>query len=109
MADRKLIAKNERIQNLETLLGDAQEKLLHQNQKFEAQLQAVRERLGQARIQKSNQPALQLLNISRIAKPLRGGGIVIENSNVNNNNDTEKHNNMKHNSWMSNFIGAPLA
>ncbi|EIE85769.1 kinesin heavy chain [Rhizopus delemar RA 99-880] len=109
LADRKLIAKNERIQNLETLLGDAQEKLLHQNQKFEAQLQAVRERLGQARIQKSNQPALQLLNISRIAKPLRGGGIVIENSNVNNNNDTEKHNNMKHNSWMSNFIGAPLA
>ncbi|KAG1227418.1 hypothetical protein G6F35_002601 [Rhizopus arrhizus] len=103
LAERELIARNERIQSLETLLGDAQEKLLHQNQKFEAQLQAVRERLGQARIQKSNQPVLQLLNIGRIAKPLRGGGIVVENSNVNNNNDTQKHNNKKR------WTDAPLA
>ncbi|CAB4403853.1 unnamed protein product [Rhizophagus irregularis] len=51
--ERKLLARNERIQALEPLLQDAQEKLTTQNQKFEAQLQTVRERLEQARIQKS--------------------------------------------------------
>ncbi|PKC12146.1 hypothetical protein RhiirA5_412213 [Rhizophagus irregularis] len=44
--ERNLLARNERIQALEPLLQDAQEKLTTQNQKFEAQLQAVRERLG---------------------------------------------------------------
>ncbi|RCH81540.1 hypothetical protein CU097_004149, partial [Rhizopus azygosporus] len=63
LAERKLIARNERIQSLETLLGEAQEKLLHQNQKFEAQLQTVRDRLGQAKLQKSNQPSLQALSL----------------------------------------------
>lgn len=33
LAERKLIARNERVQNLETLLQDAQEKLISQNQK----------------------------------------------------------------------------
>ena len=33
LAERKLIARNERIQSLETLLQDAQEKLISQNQK----------------------------------------------------------------------------
>ncbi|RGB39798.1 hypothetical protein C1646_739929 [Rhizophagus diaphanus] len=51
--ERKFLAGNERIQALEPLLQDAQEKLTTQNQKFEAQLQIVRERLEQARIQKS--------------------------------------------------------
>ncbi|KAI7888740.1 uncharacterized protein EV154DRAFT_407276, partial [Mucor mucedo] len=74
IAERKLIARNERIQSLEALLGDAQEKLIHQNQKFEAQLQAVRDRLEQARTQKANQPGLSSINFGRIAKPLRGGG-----------------------------------
>ncbi|CAJ0833902.1 2111_t:CDS:10 [Entrophospora sp. SA101] len=74
IAERKLHARNERIQALETLLQDAQEKLTTQNQKFEAQLQAVRERLEQARSQKSNTLAL---NFGRIAKPLRGGGGVV--------------------------------
>lgn len=48
IAERKLIARNERIQNLEVALQDAQEKLNIQNSKFEARLQSVRERLEQA-------------------------------------------------------------
>lgn len=49
IAERKLLARNERIQNLETLLQDADRRLAVQNQKFEAQLQQVKERLDQAR------------------------------------------------------------
>ncbi|KAH7914711.1 P-loop containing nucleoside triphosphate hydrolase protein [Hygrophoropsis aurantiaca] len=72
IAERKLLARNERIQNLEHLLQDADRRLAVQNQKFEAQLQSVKERLDQARAQKaSNAPAL---SFGRIAKPLRGGG-----------------------------------
>ncbi|KAL4253131.1 TRAFAC class myosin-kinesin ATPase superfamily protein [Abortiporus biennis] len=72
IAERKLLARNERIQNLETLLQDADRRLAVQNQKFEQQLQAVRERLDQARAQKA--AASTPLNFGRIAKPLRGGG-----------------------------------
>ena len=49
IAERKLLARNERIQNLEALLQDADRRLAIQNQKFENQLQAVKERLEQAR------------------------------------------------------------
>jgi len=49
IAERKLLARNERIQNLEALLQDADRRLSVQNQKFEGQLQAVKERLDQAR------------------------------------------------------------
>jgi len=72
IAERKLLARNERIQNLETLLQDADRRLAVQNQKFEEQLQAVKERLEQARAQKaaSSSP----ISFGRIAKPLRGGG-----------------------------------
>lgn len=49
IAERKLLARNERIQNLEALLQDADRRLSVQNQKFETQLQAVKERLDQAR------------------------------------------------------------
>lgn len=49
IAERKLLARNERIHNLEALLHDADRRLSVQNQKFEAQLQAVKERLDQAR------------------------------------------------------------
>lgn len=49
IAERKLLARNERIQNLETLLQDADRRLAVQNQKFETQLQSVKERLEQAR------------------------------------------------------------
>jgi hypothetical protein len=34
IAERKLTARNERIQSLESLLQDAQEKLISQNQKY---------------------------------------------------------------------------
>ncbi|BGP32653.1 hypothetical protein JCM10296v2_004434 [Rhodotorula toruloides] len=79
LAERKLIARNERIQNLEALLQDANDKLNQQNAKFEARLQAVRERLDQARAQ--NQPAIaSSLNFGRIAKPLRGGGAEAESN-----------------------------
>lgn len=44
-----MLARNERIQNLEALLQDADRRLAVQNQKFEAQLQAVKDRLDQAR------------------------------------------------------------
>ncbi|KAE9391655.1 kinesin heavy chain [Gymnopus androsaceus JB14] len=71
IAERKLLARNERIQNLEALLQDADRRLSVQNQKFEAQLQAVKERLDQARAQKA---ASSPLSFGRIAKPLRGGG-----------------------------------
>ncbi|KAF9464722.1 kinesin heavy chain [Collybia nuda] len=72
IAERKLLARNERIQNLEALLQDADRRLSVQNQKFEAQLQAVKERLDQARAQKA--AASSPLNFGRIQKPLRGGG-----------------------------------
>ena len=49
IAERKLLARNERIQNLEALLQDADRRLSIQNQKFEQQLSAVKERLDQAR------------------------------------------------------------
>jgi len=71
IAERKLLARNERIQNLEALLQDADRRLALQNQKFEAQLQAVKDRLDQARAQKA---APSLSFAGRIAKPLRGGG-----------------------------------
>ncbi|GAA5837885.1 hypothetical protein JCM11251_004689 [Rhodosporidiobolus azoricus] len=77
LAERKLLARNERIGTLETLLREANEKVNQQNAKFEARLQAVRERLDQARAQ--NQPAVNSsLNFGRIAKPLRGGGAEAE-------------------------------
>ncbi|CAO3609666.1 unnamed protein product [Cunninghamella blakesleeana] len=98
VAERKLIARNERIQNLETLLQDAQEKLITQNQKFEAQLLAVRERLEQARTQKS-QNSISSLNFSRIAKPLRGGGTVVDSNNELPTSPIEKRD--KRGSWLS--------
>ncbi|KAI0062276.1 kinesin heavy chain [Artomyces pyxidatus] len=72
IAERKLLARNERIQNLEALLQDADRRLALQNQKFEAQLQAVKDRLDQARAQKA--ATTSTLSFGRIAKPLRGGG-----------------------------------
>lgn len=49
IAERKLLARNERIQNLESLLQDADRRLSIQNQRFEQQLDAVKQRLEQAR------------------------------------------------------------
>ncbi|KAK7054863.1 hypothetical protein VNI00_003326 [Paramarasmius palmivorus] len=80
IAERKLLARNERIQNLEAMLQDADRRLSVQNQKFEAQLQAVKDRLDQARAQKAASSPLSFG--SRIAKPLRGGGGSVPSSSV---------------------------
>ncbi|CRK25331.1 hypothetical protein BN1723_003239 [Verticillium longisporum] len=81
IAERKLIARNERIQSLESLLQDSQEKLASANHKFEVQLAAVKERLEAAKAGSTrglNSPSLGGFSFSgagsRIAKPLRGGG-----------------------------------
>lgn len=106
IAERKLIARNERIASLEGLLGDSQDKLTAANHRyvlrcrrsvtiractnhinrFEAQLQAVKERLEAAKISARNLPtspggmesSIFSGAASRIAKPLRGGGGGIE-------------------------------
>ena len=103
IAERKLIARNERIVSLENLLSDSQEKLTAANHRyvevhmltnvitrtladarfsFETQLQAVKERLEAAKVSSRNLPnspsAQTSFNLggagARIAKPLRGGG-----------------------------------
>lgn len=97
IAERKLIARNERIQSLEGLLQDSQEKLTQTNHRyrfshpapptravlevqltgnrFETQLSAVKDRLEAAKIGTKgigNSPFA--FQSGRIAKPLRGGG-----------------------------------
>ncbi len=102
IAERKLIARNERILSLESLLSDSQDKLTaanhryvlitavsisgadHCNFRFEQQLAAVKERLEAAKVSSRNMAAggpgatggfNSLMNAgARIAKPLRGGG-----------------------------------
>lgn len=77
IAERKLVARNERIQSLEHHLIESQEKLMNQNRKFEEQLNAVRERLNQAKEFKNSAGVNGAMGFglsSRIAKPLRGGG-----------------------------------
>ena len=101
IAERKLIARNERILSLEALLSDSQEKLTAANlrfvlnmcsckskanidsSRFEGQLTAVKERLeaaklGSTRGLSGNSNTASGFNFggagSRIAKPLRGGG-----------------------------------
>ncbi|KAF2262712.1 kinesin-domain-containing protein [Lojkania enalia] len=83
IAERKLIARNERIQSLEALLQDSQEKLTAANHRFEAQLQAVKDRLEAAKQGSTKGLGSPTSGASfafggavgsRIAKPLRGGG-----------------------------------
>ncbi|SLM39242.1 kinesin heavy chain [Lasallia pustulata] len=82
IAERKLIARNERIMSLEALLQDSQEKLLAANHRFETQLSAVKERLEAAKVgstrnlsTSSSASGFSFSGAgSRIAKPLRGGG-----------------------------------
>ncbi|CAP71483.1 uncharacterized protein PODANS_6_1570 [Podospora anserina S mat+] len=79
IAERKLIARNERIQSLESLLQESQEKMAQANHKFEVQLAAVKDRLEAAKAGSTrglgSPTGLGGFNIgSRIAKPLRGGG-----------------------------------
>lgn len=49
IAERKLLARNERIHNLEALLQEADRRLTAQNHKFEAQMQIIKQRLDEAR------------------------------------------------------------
>ena len=96
IAERKLIARNERIQSLESLLQDSQEKLTAANHRyvssieycvpgtnifdsFESQLTAVKERLEAAKAGSTRglggAGGFSFSGAgSRIAKPLRGGG-----------------------------------
>ncbi|KAF2193792.1 kinesin-domain-containing protein [Zopfia rhizophila CBS 207.26] len=83
IAERKLIARNERISSLEALLQDSQEKLTAANHRFEAQLTAVKERLEAAKSGSTRGLGSPTSGASfafggaagsRIAKPLRGGG-----------------------------------
>lgn len=102
IAERKLIARNERIISLENLLQESQEKLTAANHRyvfhtfprryfnanvcslpsFESQLSAVKDRLEAAKVSSRNLPTSPAnqgpFNFagagSRIAKPLRGGG-----------------------------------
>ncbi|KDN45937.1 putative kinesin-1 motor protein [Tilletiaria anomala UBC 951] len=74
IAERKLIARNERIQALELNLSDSQTKLDIQNKKFEEQIQAVREKLNQAKESRAMPGIGGNPAFGRIAKPLRGGG-----------------------------------
>jgi kinesin family protein 5 len=98
IAERKLIARNERIQSLEHLLADSQEKLVQTNhrsvalhhpcsghankqRRFESQLSAVKERLELAKAGSTRGLAAGAAGAAgfpfggaRIAKPLRGGG-----------------------------------
>ncbi|KIS67718.1 Kinesin-1 motor protein [Mycosarcoma maydis] len=78
IAERKLLARNERIQALEQHLMDSQDKLMLQNRKFEEQLQAVKERLHHANQMRASVAGSAapgpLGGFGRIAKPLRGGG-----------------------------------
>ncbi|KFY89021.1 hypothetical protein V500_05997 [Pseudogymnoascus sp. VKM F-4518 (FW-2643)] len=84
IAERKLIARNERIQSLESLLQDSQEKLTAANHRFEAQLTAVKERLEAAKTGSTRglggaaaaQGGFSFSGAGgRVAKPLRGGGV----------------------------------
>ncbi|KAJ4295484.1 Kinesin heavy chain [Kalmusia sp. IMI 367209] len=85
IAERKLIARNERIQSLEQLLQDSQEKLTAANHRFEAQLTAVKERLEAAKQGSTRGLGSPTAGASfafggavgsRVAKPIRGGGPV---------------------------------
>ena len=69
LADRKLCARNERINDLETQFADAQKALLAQQARFERQVADMQAR---ATLTSSIAPSSSF-SFGRIAKPLRGG------------------------------------
>ncbi|CAD6926785.1 unnamed protein product [Tilletia controversa] len=74
-AERRLITRNERIQSLEVLLYESQQKLEAENKRYQEQVDAVKARLKAAKEVKSNMAGPGgNMNFGRIAKPLRGGG-----------------------------------
>lgn len=68
-------------------------------------MQAVRDRLEQARSQKS-QNAMAALNFGRIAKPLRGGGNIVENGNDYPGSPTSPDKRDKRTSWIAGFMNS---
>ncbi|KIR37533.1 kinesin [Cryptococcus deuterogattii 99/473] len=68
-SQRKLMSRNDRIQNLEAALSNADQRLAQKNQKYEQQIQLFREKLAEAQAKQNATYAH-----GRIAKPLRGGG-----------------------------------
>ncbi|KAI9672879.1 MAG: Kinesin heavy chain [Trizodia sp. TS-e1964] len=114
IAERKLIARNERIQSLESLLHDSQEKLTAANHKFEVQLTQVKDRLEAAKagstrgLSPSAPTGLSFSGAgSRIAKPLRGGGTSeglngLSIPSLSNLQQQDVSNNVKRSSWFFN-------
>lgn len=75
VAERKLLARNERIQGLEQNLLESQEKFNAMNRKYDDQVRIIKERLAAANeLKNSNAAGMGFGLASRIAKPLRGGG-----------------------------------
>ncbi|CAD6590665.1 MAG: hypothetical protein TREMPRED_005838 [Tremellales sp. Tagirdzhanova-0007] len=69
ITERRLLSRNDRILHLEALLIQADTKLAQKDQKYETQIQVIRERLAEAQAKQQTS-----YNHGRIAKPLRGGG-----------------------------------
>ena len=82
LAEKRLLARNDRIQNLETLLQDSQDKLNSANARFDLQMQAVQEKVARAEaLAQKNQLMGGAFSLgSRIARPLRGGSNAPDNA-----------------------------
>lgn len=74
VAERKLLARNDRIKGLEHSLIESQAKFDAMNHKYDDQVRSIKERLAHANELKSANAGMGFGLASRIAKPLRGGG-----------------------------------
>ncbi|KAK9389037.1 P-loop containing nucleoside triphosphate hydrolase protein [Lipomyces mesembrius] len=83
ISERKLRVRDERIEGLEMLLQDAQERLAMEAQGFETRLGSLRERLedvkafrkqAEGKRSPGSNSIMSLQGSQRIVKPLRGGG-----------------------------------
>ena len=133
IAERKLVARGERIRGLEGLVAESQEKLMVANHKFvhanshplhdnhtdfhrfESQLLAVKERLEAAKSGSTRglgplSPSAPVSNFasnpfSRIAKPLRGGGANVATTEGGGMAPSENGTSNKRQSWFFNQRG----
>jgi len=71
IAERKLSARNERIDHLEAMLSEAQTKLTVQKQGFDSQLADLKQKFRD--VPQTGNPPMDW-SFGRVAKPLRGGG-----------------------------------
>lgn len=75
MQAKKMETRAERIHNLEILLQDSQERLERQEQKYEAEIRILQEKLSHKDHQTSSFNPLKFnFAEAKIAKPIRGGG-----------------------------------